>query len=310
VQETTTARVAVIIVNYRTPALVIDCLRSLVPEIRPHEDVVIVVDNASGDGSGARIRADVAQAGWEAVHVIDSPHNGGFAAGNNFGIRQIRAAAYLLLNSDTIVRPGAIETLWSALESSEDIGLVSPRLEWPDGRAQISCFREHTPWSELIAGSSTGPIRNLLARWDVPVPVSNERCEAEWTSFAAVLIRSEVIERVGPLDEGFFMYYEDVDYCRSATQAGWRIVYEPAAHVVHLRGGSSPVKALTAAGKRRPRYYYQSRTRYFRKAFGRLGLFAANLLWTAGRAVAWLRETFGSKSPHTVERELLDLWRG
>lgn len=310
--QTTAApvRIAAIILNYRTPGLVADCLATAVGELRPGEDEILVVDNASGDDSVPRIRAEIERGGWPHVRLVESSKNGGFAAGNNVGIRSVQARAYLLLNSDTLVRPGAVERLWETMQAASDCGMVSPRLEWPDGEPQISCFRLHTPYSEIIQGAQTGPVRKLLSRWDVPIDLSSKPSEPEWTSFAAVLIRREVFDTVGLLDEGFFMYYEDVDYCRMTREAGWRIVNDPTAHVVHLRGGSSPVKALSRALKRRPHYYYQSRARYFRKAFGRLGLLAANSGWTAGRAVAKVREVVGNKQQHTVERELFDTWRG
>jgi GT2 family glycosyltransferase len=112
------------------------------------------------------------------------------------------------------------------------------------------------------------------------------------------------------MDEGFFLYFEDVDTCRRARQAGFEVWYEPAARIVHLRGGSGPVKQLSAERRRRPRYYYAARRRYFRNAHGPVGPFLANLCWSLGRGIAWLRETLGRKAPHTVERELLDVWRG
>ena len=303
-------RVAVVVLNYRTPALTVDCARSVLAEIDPRQDRIVLVDNASGDGSADKIRAGLAGVGGDVLRVVESGANGGFAAGNNVGIASVGARAYLLLNSDTWLRQGALERLWQVLASDARIGLVTPRLEWPDGQPQISCFRFHTPVSELIAGAATGPVRALLDRWDVPLPVQDGPSEPDWSSFAAVLIRGEVIRTVGLLDSAFFMYFEDVDYCRRARRAGWRIRNEPSARVVHLRGGSSPVKALSAARKRRPRYYYASRALYYRRAFGGLGPLAANLLWTAGRSLAWLRETLTGKPSHTVERELLDNWRG
>jgi GT2 family glycosyltransferase len=305
-----TLRLAAIVLNYRTPALVLDCLETLVPELDPVRDAALVVDNASGDDSSEVIRRGITEHGWKGVRLVVAERNGGFAAGNNVGIRALSADAYLLLNSDTLVRSGAVERLLQALHSDPRVGVVSPRLEWPDGTPQISCFRLHTPWSDLVYTAGTEPVRRLLARWDVPIPVADEPFEPEWTSFAAVLIRGSAVERVGPIDEGFFMYYEDVDYCRRMLDSGWRILHEPRARVVHLRGGSSPVKALQAARKRRPRYFYASRSRYFRNAYGPMGLVAANLAWTAGRGIAFARELAGQKKPHAVERELLDIWRG
>ena len=156
-------RLAVVVLNYQTPDLTLDCLASLVPELGPR-DQCVVVDNASPDGSGAAIAAAVEEREWKSVDVVLHEHNGGFAAGNNVGIERVDADYYLLLNSDTIVRPGALATLLAAADAHPRDGLFSPRLEWPDGTGQISCFRFHTPVSELIAGSQTGPIRALLER--------------------------------------------------------------------------------------------------------------------------------------------------
>lgn len=303
-------RIAVVIVNYRTPELVADCIDSLLPEIDSQRDAVVIVDNASGDGSVAALRGLVERHGELPLTLLEAPANAGFAAGNNRGIAALCAEAYLLLNSDTRVRPGAVEALWRRLRSGPRVGLVGARLEWPDGEPQISCFRFHSPQSELIAAARTEPVRRLLARFDVPIPVRGEAFSPEWVSFAAVLVRREVLEAIGPLDEGFFLYYEDVDACRRARRAGFEVWYEPAARVVHLRGGSGPVKQLSAERRRRPRYYYAARRRYFRNAYGPLGPLLANACWTAGRALAWLREQLGAKSPHTVEHELLDVWRG
>lgn len=301
-------RIAAVVLNYRTPELVIDCLKTLAPELDPRLDRIFVVDNASGDHSVESIRRAVETARWQHVEVVESPTNGGFGAGNNLGIQQVTARAYLLLNSDTLVRPGAPQALWAALEQS-DIGIVSPRLESPAGEQQVSCFRFHSPLGELIRGARTGAIRRLLARWDVPLDVDDGPSEPEWTSFAAVLLRREVIERVGLLDEGFFMYFEDVDYCWRARQLGFRIVNEPRARVVHLVSGTSQVEMLQRARSRRPRYYYESRARYFRKVYGRAGPFLANVCWTLGRGIARSRELVGNKSPHTVAFELVDNWR-
>jgi N-acetylglucosaminyl-diphospho-decaprenol L-rhamnosyltransferase len=303
-------RVAAIVLNYRTPDLSASCARSVRPHLDPERDILLVVDNASGDESAEKLRAEFASPQRPEVRVISTERNGGFAFGNNVGIRAVDARAYLLLNSDTLVRPGAIETLFRFLEDHPHAGVVGPRLEWESGEAQVSGFRFHRPITELIAGSATGPIQRLLARWDVPLAVADQARRVEWVSFAAVMIRAEVIRKVGALDESYFMYFEDADYCRSAGRAGFEVWQEPAARVVHLRGQSSPVKRLHAARQRLPRYYYASRALYFRKHFGRSGCLAANLLWTTGRAVSWLRETFGAKERHTVERQLRDNWRG
>jgi N-acetylglucosaminyl-diphospho-decaprenol L-rhamnosyltransferase len=304
------ANVCVVVVNYATPGMVTDCLETLVPQARELGAVVAVVDNASPDDSVQQLR------GWisdndaqDCVNLVESPDNDGFAAGNNVGIKSCHANFYLLLNSDTLVRDAALEQLTAVISSEPDVGLVSPRLEWPDAEPQESCFRYHRPVSELIGSASTGPVTRLLARYEVPMRVSDERVFPEWTSFACVMIRHEVFEQVGLLDDGFFMYFEDVEFCYRARAAGWKILHDPAARVVHLRGGSSPVKSRTRQRQRLPRYFYESRTRYFYKLYGRVGLLAANCWWTLGWMVSLLRTSLQRtyESPN-CQAQWRDIW--
>jgi GT2 family glycosyltransferase len=302
---------AIILLNYRRADLALDCLATLEPELRERSDWrVVVVDNDSRDGSAERIAAAIAANGWSAwAQLVASPVNGGFSAGNNLGIQAARADHYLLLNSDTLVRPGALGTLLASIRRQPRVGLMGPRLEFSDGTAQESCFRFHTPASELMAAAATGPISRLLRRYAIAQPASDAPTDTPWISFACVLIRAQALREIGLLDDGYFMYFEDMDYCRRAQVKGWRIAYEPAARVVHLRGGSSPVKQAFAERRRVPSYYFASRARYYAKHFGGVGgVVLANLAWLAGRAVSLLRETFGSKRPHTAEHHARDLW--
>lgn len=302
-------RLAIIIVNYRTPNLVIDCLNSLEQEIEVGSDIVIVVDNASGDSSVEQLEQAITAKNWgQWVRLLPSNSNGGFSAGTNLGIKAIAADFYLFLNSDTIARPGAIQSLLEAMQAHPKVGIVSPRLEWLDGEPQTSCFRNRIPITELIGAAQTGPITALLKRYDVPLPVSDTPIEPEWTSFACALIRREVIEQIGLMDEGYFMYREDNDYCQRARNAGWKILYWPSARIVHLRGGSGSVKSDMARRKRPPAYLYASRSRYFTKFYGRAGLLSANLFWLLGRSISLARELVGNKNPHTCEYQAQDIW--
>ena len=302
-------RIAFVIVNYRTPSLVLDCLVSLEAEARETGCTAVVVDNASGDGSADRLEADIAARGWTGwARVIRSTVNGGFSFGNNLGIRATEAEAYFLLNSDAGALPGATARLWRELEEHPTVGLVGPRLEWPDGTPQISAFRQPTPVTEFLRAARTGPIDRLLRRHVTAIPLEANPREADWVSFAAVMIRREVIEQAGLLDEGYFMFFEDVDYCRRARRLSWGVRYCPEARVVHLRGGTSPVKSLAASQQRLPRYYYAARARYHAKFYGRTGLSLSNGLWIAGRLVSRARELLEKRPTHVAERQALDNW--
>ncbi|HEV8072233.1 MAG TPA: glycosyltransferase family 2 protein [Planctomycetaceae bacterium] len=311
-------KIAAIIINYKTPGLTLDCLASLQAEISDLPgSQAIVVDNASDDDSVAILGREIKARSWENwVGLAQSTLNAGFSAGNNFGIAAARESAFdgfLLANSDTVVHRGALRHLCAALWNAPTTGLVGPRLEWPSGEVQASCFRCISPLSELAAAAKTGVLSRLV-RGDLPIPVDPNNGtvteSVEWISFACVLIRAEVFAAVGPMDEGFFMYYEDVDYCRRARLAGWKIAYAPEARVVHLRGGRTPDEFAQEERRRRPRFYYESRSRYLAKYYGRTGPLQANVCWTLGRGISLVRELAAQKSPHTVAREAGDIWTG
>jgi len=304
------AHVAVVIVNYGPPALTIQCLESLAPEAARRADLaVLVVENGSEPPRHEEIEDEIMRRGWSRwAHVVPVGYNGGFASGNNAGLAAADADFYLLLNSDTIVRAGAIDEMLHAAARHPQAGLIGPRLEWPDGTPQESAFRFRTPRTELLAAAKTGLVTKLLGGTEVAHPISSRPIRPDWLSFACVLIRRELVQAIGELDDGYFMYLEDIDYCRRARAAGWHCLHWPAARVVHLRGGTSPVKTASAKRTRRPRYYYASRTRYFFRHFGRAGLRRANLLWTLGRLIALPRELVGLKPRHTCRREGIDIW--
>jgi GT2 family glycosyltransferase len=286
-----------------------DCLESIDGQIDTGRDRVVIVDNASGDGSDGAIERLITERGWtEWVRLERSPINGGFSAGNNYGLRRIDAEYYLLLNSDTIVRPGAIDQLLDAAESNPETGLVSPRLEWQDEQPQESCFRHRSPAYEFFIAARTGIVDRLFGHKGGTYQVSDQPMQPDWTSFACVLVKREVFDRVGLLDEGYFMYFDDMDFCRRAWDAGMATLYWPAARIVHLRGGSGPVKELSNDQKRLPRYWYASRNRYYAKFYGRPGLWLANLFWYVGRIISLAREITGLKQPHTCTRQWLDIW--
>lgn len=301
---------AIIIINYKTPQLVLDCLNSLISEVNNLDAKVIIVDNNSGDGSCQIIQDWIEEQQLNAkVTLIPSESNSGFSGGNNTGIKYIQADNYLLLNSDTIVRTGAIEKLLTEAKKDGSAGLISPRLEWLDATAQISCFRFHSPISELISSASTGPITKLLHNYLVPRELIDKDNYYDWTSFACVLVKAEVFQDIGLMDDGFFMYYEDVVFCHRAKQAGWNVLNIPEAHVVHLRGGSSPVKSQNKLRKRLPRYFYESRTRCFFQIYGRSGLLAANILWTIGYGISSIRRLFSSSfNPDVSKDQWRDIW--
>lgn len=301
---------AVVIVNYRTPDMVVGCLSTLLPELKGLHAKVVVVDNNSCDSSADEI------VGWledndrlSQVLFVQSEHNGGFAAGNNIGIKAVRAKYYLLLNSDSLVREGSLERLLETASKHGSAGLISPRLEWPDERGQESCFNFPTPISEFMAGAMTGFIDRIFKKYVIAMPVQSELAHPQWTSFACILVRAEVFEQIGLLDEGYFMYFEDIEFCHRARRRGWDIIHDPSARIVHLRGGSSPVKKRTQLRERLPSYYYESRTRFFFQVYGYTGLISANLMWLLGRSISRIRQLLGRADKMSVKSQWIDIWK-
>src|SRR3954452_13342761 len=292
----------IVIVNYRTADLALDCLQSLRDEVACLPGTrVIVTDNASGDDSVERLEAAVRDNSWDGWATIQPlRQNGGFAAGNNAAIIPALAAEdpprfILLLNPDTIVRPGAIRSLVDFLECRPEIGIVGSRLEEPDGTPQRSAFRFPTVLGELEGGLRFGPASRLLERWVCAPAVPAHSGPTDWVAGACMIVRREVFEAIGPLDEGYFMYFEEVDFCHRARRAGWSCWYYPDARVVHLVGRSSGVTDPRAVRKRRPGYWFQARRRYFLKNQGRVATLLADLAWALGHASYRLRRVVQRK---------------
>ena len=298
---------ATIILNYRTADMTAHCLASLAGSI-DYRVQVVVVDNASGDGSAERIEAVISGRGWSSwARVIRSPANRGFSGGMNVGIQAIDADAYLLLNSDSLIRPGLFRSVSEAMQANELAGIIGLAILDERGNPVPSHFRYISPASEFIRAANTGPITESLRRFYPPLPPTDVPVESDWVSFAGVAIRREVIEDIGLLDEGYFMYFEDVDYCRRARRAGWRILRWPQARIVHFMGGSSGLYGNGAERRRAPRYYYAARARYFAKYYGQTGLILANCLWCAGRVVSFARQIGGRPAAHR-KGEASDIW--
>lgn len=292
----------VVIVNYRTAGLTIDCLRSLVSEVRSLPGTrVIVTDNASGDGSVEKIQAAIETEGWgDWASLQPLERNGGFAYGNNAAIRPVLESPnpppyILLLNPDTIVRPGALKALVDFMDSHPDVGIAGSRLEDPDGTPQRSAFRFHSILSELDFGLRLGIVTKLLSNWVVAPPVSDEVGQTDWVAGASMIVRREVFETAGLMDEEYFMYYEEMDFCLQAKKAGWSCWYVPPSHVVHLVGQSSGVTDTKRPPKRLPQYWFDSRRRYFLKNHGWLYAAVADAAWASGFALWRLRRIIQRK---------------
>ena len=261
---------------------------------------VIVVDNASSDGSADMVADDFPQA-----CLVANQRNRGFPAANNQGIAVADGRYVLLLNPDTEVVANALSALVTFADQNPDVGMIGPKLLNADGSVQSSrrrlptlatAFIESTwlqptmarPSSDTLAGRITQPLRQVLERYYVADRPDNVTQDVDWITGAAMLARREAIDEVGLMDEGFFMYSEELDWCRRFAEAGWRVVYLPSARIVHHVGKSS--EQVMAA---RHIHFQTSKVRYFRKYHGTV---AAELLrWYLLASYVWQLALEGAK---------------
>jgi N-acetylglucosaminyl-diphospho-decaprenol L-rhamnosyltransferase len=273
---------SVIIVSYNTREMTLECLQTLGAQLPASlRAEIFVVDNGSADGSAAAVRA-----GFPAVIVIENPANTGFGAANNLALRRAAGRYLLLLNSDAFPKPGAISALIDFLERNPGVGVAGPRLLYPDGSMQQSCYRFTTPasaWLEnlwLTKLLSWRPAFEDYYSWDH----ASQR-DVDFVIGACLLLRREVYEQTGGFDERFFMYQEEADWQKRIRAAGWRIVFTPGAEVVHIAGASSKDQPV-----RINRHLFDSLDKYMIKHHGIVGLALLRGAMIAGcslRALAW-----------------------
>lgn len=284
-------RLLVVIVNYRTAAVALDCLRSLAPQMDGDRFGAVVVDNDSRDGSIEVLQRAKRENNWTWLHVVDAGRNAGFGAGNNAGVAFGLAMApppdaFFLLNPDTVAPPGALERIAGELDARPECGVLGCSLRGPAGNLHSNAFRFPSILAEFEQGVRFGPVSRLLERKRVVRVPPGEPCECEWVSGAAMVVRREAWERIGPMDEGFFLYYEEIDFCRRARALGIPVRYLPGVDIVHLEGVATDCGHRAGEKrehKRRPRWWYDSRRRYFVKHHGWPAMLAADALWALGR---------------------------
>ncbi len=214
---------------------------------------LIIVDNASADGSPEMVAAEFPEA-----RLIRNAENLGFARANNIGIAASTGRYVLLLNSDTVVPPGALETLVAFMDAQPQAAACSPRLLQPDGAPQPYAFGcDPTPGYLLCRGLARALFRRPLHDWAVAEPI-----QADWVSGACLLVRRAAIEQVGGLDEAMFMYFEDNDWCRRMRLAGWQVWYAPTAAITHIGGAGLKQNPAARAA------YYRSLAHFYGKHYG------------------------------------------
>ena len=303
--------VLIAIVNWRTADLTIDCLRSVASEIDTVSSCrVVVVDNGSGDDSADRLERAIEDNGWQGwARLIRSSENLGFAGGNNIALREMLEPGEtpefaILLNPDTIVRPGAFQILVDFMKSHPEVGIAGGRSEDPDETPQACCFRFPNFFNEVSRYLKLGIFDRIFSRFMAAVPIPQEPRPIDWVSGALMIVRHKVFNQIGLLDDGFFLYFEETDFTLRAARAGWTCWHVPESRVVHLVGQSSGISQRDQRPPRRPQYWFDSRHRYFVKNHG--ALYA--ILVDAGAILAlaaWNARRFITRKPQTDPPKLL-----
>jgi len=261
---------SIVIVNWNVRDLLRRCLHSILADLQTHRFAdlqtcrfeIIVVDNASTDSSVEMVRREFPQ-----VHLIASEVNLGYTGGNNQGIAASQGRYILLLNPDTEVVGDALPTMVAYMDAHPDVGALGPQLLNPDGSVQSSRRRFPTLGTALVESTviqQWWPDNRILRRYYVQDRPDDAISEVDWVTGACILLRRQAVEQVGPLDDAFFMYSEELDWCRRARDAGWKVVYLPTAQVIHHEGKSSeqvmPLRHVR---------FQRSKIHYFRKHHGR-----------------------------------------
>jgi N-acetylglucosaminyl-diphospho-decaprenol L-rhamnosyltransferase len=256
---------SIVIINWNTRDLTLQCLQSVHQTLDSLEFEAIVVDNASTDDSVAAVRARFPRA-----RVIENRENVGFARANNQGARASAGRYILFLNSDALLMPRAARQMFDLAESQRQAGIIGAHLLNSDGSFQASHTPFPTLWQEFLILSGLG--RLLYGRWYPSRGPEDDKGPqmVDYVEGACLFVRRTAFDQVGGLDESYFMYAEEVDWCYAMKEKGWQVWYEPAARVIHLGGGSSRTRRLQREGD-----LYTSRVRFFRKHYGNV---AATLL--------------------------------
>lgn len=278
--------VSIVLVNYNTRAILERTVEAVRADLRGIHAEIIVVDNASSDGSAALVRER-----FPGVRLLENAENRFYAAGNNQGLAASRGRHVLLLNPDAEPRPGTIPAMLADMTAHREAGILSCRLSFPDGRLQRNCSRrrsyaqlllEYTPLGLLFPGRRR---RVLATQWYDGWDRTTSR-EVDVVPGSCLLVRREVLESVGGLDERLRMYFAEDDWCLRIRAAGFQVRYAAVGDVIHPEGAS--VRQAAALARR---MYFEDLVRYTRKHFG---LWRAAALWLLSRPTRWALDAAGA----------------
>ncbi len=295
-------KLSISLVNTNNRELLRACLQSLFTQEHGVEFETILVDNISNDGSAEMVATEFPQ-----VQLIRNTQRKGFAMNHNQAIRASRGDFILVLNEDTIVRPGALKAMCDFLETHDDTGAVGCRLENPDGTLQRSCYKFPSPTRSiaenllLVAAFPNNSLWGDYRAW-----AHDAVRYVDFVSGAAIMVRRKVIETTGLLDEGFFIYAEETDWCRRMHKDGWKVAFTPEGTIVHYGGQSS-----VAIKDRQFCEFTRNQLRFIKKHHGALGgvIYRLSMLMGAVvRLTVWGGIALVAPKRREKTRQTLHLW--
>lgn len=306
--------VAVVIVNYRTAAMTLDCVAALAGERAKIPDLrVVVVDGGSGDGSAAVLRVGLAEYDWVTLLALD--FNGGFGWANNQGMLQLlqrdTPPEFIhLLNPDCVIEPGAVAALHADLIAHPRCAAAGSQLINPDGTISGSAFRFPSVAREFIRGCQMSRIGKVFGI-EEGVIFSDTSVIVEWATGASVMLRAEALREVGLFDTGFFLYFEEVELMHRLSRAGWNIRFVPASRVMHVGGAATGVTEGELQNRSGiPDYLFASRRRFFARAYGPTAARRASQAWLAGnRLLRFIKSVGAMKARRSADAERAGMLR-
>ncbi len=306
-------KLSVIVLNYNTGALATRCLASLIADLEQtdFDFHICVVDNHSPDDSATLLENCINDNDWgDRATLIKSAKNGGYAYGNNLGIRhaieQFDPEYVWLVNPDTVMLPNAASELINFLADNRQADLCGSRLQDEDGTLQISAFRFPSIISEIIDYCQLGLISNALAEHAVIMPAPENNARVDWVAGASLMIRRSVVDDIGLMDEDYFLYYEEVDYILAAQRAGHSCWYVPSSKIIHMVGAATGISDHRKQAPRRPQYWFNSRRRYFLKNKGPLYALLADIAVILSYSFWLVRSSIQRKQTNNPPKFLRD----
>jgi len=304
-----------VILNYKTAEMTLESAESAVRALNyfSHDWQLTIVDNDSQDGGYDVIKQAISNkkdAHWQKINVVESGHNGGFGAGNNFAIQPAlkldSPPEYIyILNSDAFPDPTAVKLLVDHLDKNPQTGIVGSFIHGTDNVPHTTAFRFPTIYSEFESGIRLGIVSKLLKNYVVSTGIPEATRKVDWLAGASMMLRSSMLKEVGLFDEHFFLYFEETDLCKRASRKGWDTVYVLESKVAHIGSVSTGSKEW----QRIPDYWLDSRRYYYCKHHGRAYNNIGTIVRLLGGIIWQLKRRIQRKPDVTPPYFLIDLFK-